>query len=58
MSLIALIRSKLETHYALDLPASGDSADITWLLRKWRQDFPDDFRGYKLHSRSYWDAFV
>lgn len=57
MSLIQLIRSKLEAHYVLDLPASGDSPDITWLLRKWRQDFPADFRGSKLHSRSYWNAF-
>lgn len=54
MSLIQLIRTKLEAHYA----PSGESRDITWLLRKWREDYPADFRSYKLHSRSYWDSFV
>jgi len=52
MSIERLIRTKLEAHYA----TSGK--DISWLLRRWREDFPSDFRSYQLHKRSYWNTFT
>lgn len=48
-SLTQLIRTTLESSY-------GTGKDITYLLRRWREDNPTDFRRYKLHSRAYWLA--
>jgi hypothetical protein len=45
-----VIRTKLAAEYG--------ALDIGALLRRWRTDYPEDYRSGKLHSRPYWLSFA